>query len=411
MKKRILALLLVATMVLALSACGKKGPTDTEIKIWVADNAVEFTKQQVELWQATNEDYAVYNITVEPVGEGTAASNMITDVTSGADLFGFAQDQLARLVSAGAVTEIRGDNATFVKDSNGEGAVAAGTLGSKIYAYPMTADNGYFLYYDKSVVTDVSTLDKVIAQCEAAGKNFYYDIRSGWYDTAFFFAAGCKVTYETNDDGKFTVCNVNYANNDGVAVLKSIIKMIKSPMFQNGSSIGAATNIGAISTGVWDKDAAVALWGEDGYGCAKLPTVNIGGKEVQLSGFSGYKLIGIKPQEDSVKLAACHSLAQYLTGEACQIARFEAIGWGPSNLKAQASDAVKADKHLASLSEQSNYTIPQGTYPNSYWSDCESFGDSLLAGEYNNATDAQLMDALKGLEEKFRSAVDAAAEQ
>ncbi len=407
MKKRILALLLVATMVLALGACGKKGPTDTNITVWVADNVVDFTKEQIAKWQASNEDYAVYTINVEPVGEGDAAGNMITDVTGGADIFAFAQDQLGRLVSAGALTPVTGDNSKFVKDSNGEGAVAASTMGNTLYAYPLTADNGYFLYYDKSVVTDVSTLDKVIQQCEAAGKTFYYDIRSGWYNVAFFFAADCNVTYETDDNGNAIKCNVNYANDNGVAALKAILKMVQSPSFQNGSDIGQATNIGAISTGTWAKDAAVALWGEDGYGCSKLPTINLNGKETQMSGFGGYKLMGVKPQEDSAKLEACHSLVRFLTGEECQTARFEAVGWGPSNLKAQESDVVKADKHLSSLAEQSNYVIPQGAYPGSYWTDCESFGDSLIAGEYNNATDAQLLDALKALEEKFKGAVNA----
>lgn len=409
MKKRILALLLVATMVLALGACGKKEPTDTNITIWVADNTVDFTKEQAAKWQATDEAWAAYTINVEPVGEGDAAGNMIVDVTGGADIFAFAQDQLARLVSAGVLTAVAGDNAKFVQDSNIESAVNAAKLGNTIYAYPFTADNGYFLYYDKSVVTDVSSLEKIIAQCETAGKNFYYDIRSGWYNTAFFFAADCKVTYETDDDGKFTACNVNYASDNGVAALKAILKMIQSPAFVNGSSIGSGTDIGAISTGIWDKKSATDLWGADGYGCVKLPTVNIGGKDVQMSGFSGYKLMGIKPQEDSAKLKACHSLVQFLTGEECQIARFRDpnLGWGPSNKNAQAIDEVKNDKHLMAVADQSLYTIPQGPYPNSYWSDCESFGDSLIAGEYNNATDAQLMDALKGLEDKFKGAVDA----
>ena len=74
-----------------------------EIKIWVADAVVDFTNKQVADFIAANPQFAGYTVTVEAVGEGDAASNMITDVTAGADIYGFAQDQTARLVAAGAL--------------------------------------------------------------------------------------------------------------------------------------------------------------------------------------------------------------------------------------------------------------------------------------------------------------------
>ena len=74
-----------------------------EIKVWVAENVQTFTQDQIKAFQDANPQYAGYTVTVEPVGEGDAASNMITDVEGGADIYGFAQDQLARLVSAGAL--------------------------------------------------------------------------------------------------------------------------------------------------------------------------------------------------------------------------------------------------------------------------------------------------------------------
>ena len=96
-----------------------------------------------------------------------------------------------------------------------------------------------------------------------------------------------------------------YANDDVVGVevggaLKNIIALHKSPAFVNGSSISNATNVGAIVDGTWDSGAAKDLFG-DNYAAAKLPTV--GG--VQLSGFGGFKLLGVKPQTDKDKLEAC----------------------------------------------------------------------------------------------------------
>ena len=419
MKKRILALLMAATMVFGLAACGGKEETntdngstnagtenqvatDTNITIWVAENVVEFTKNQAETWKSQSETNKQFTIEVLPVGEGDAAGNMITDVTGGADIYGFAQDQLTRLVGAGALTPVVGENANFVGTQNDAGAASAAKMGDVTYAYPLTSDNGYFLYYDKSVITDVSTLDGIVKQCEAAGKNFYFDITSGWYNTAFFFATGAMVTYDTDATGAFTNCNINYASNEGVAALKAMIELAKSPSFQSGASVGSSTNAAAVVTGTWDKQSAQELWG-DNMGCAKLPTFTANGEQVQMSGFGGFKLLGIKPQTDSVKLAACHSLAQYLSGEEVQLARFKEVGWGPSNLKAQQSEEVKADPTLSALAQQLAFTVPQGQYPGAYWDRCTALGNDIIGDLYDEKTDAELLEILTTLQNDFIS--------
>jgi len=375
-----------------------------EIKVWVADNVVDFTNQQIDAFKEANPDFAGYDYIVEPVGEGDAAGNMITDVEAGADVFGFAQDQIARLVAAGALIDVEPGNAEIVEAENDPGAVAAATVGDVLYAYPLTSDNGYFLYYDKSVVSDPSTLEGILADCEAAGKNFYMEINSGWYQTAFFFATGAELTYETDDEGNFTACNAGYATDEGLLALKEMVELKASPSFQNGSAVGEATNVAAIVDGTWDAAAAQDLFGEN-YACAKLPTFEAAdGNTYQMSGFGGFKLLGVKPQEDEDKLAACDALAAWLSGEEAQIARFEAVEWGPSNLSAQASDAVQANEALAALAEQLQFTIPQGQYPGDYWSLATSLGDSIISGELSvDSSDDDLMAALTKFQETCES--------
>ena len=391
--KKILALLLALVMIFALAACGQKAPAKT-LKVWVPEATVEFTKAQIDEFQKAHTEYADYAVSVEPVGEGDAASNMLTDVEAGADIFNFAQDQLARLVSAGALTQLSDENAAIVAQENDAGSVAAATMGGTVYAYPLTSDNGYFLYYDKSVVSDPSSLSAILADCEKAGKDFYMEINSGWYQPAFFFGAGCSLTYDTDDTGAFTACNIDYASDVGVGALKAMIELHKSPAFKNGSSVSNATNAAAIVDGTWDSSAAKELFG-DNYACAKLPQVDINGKATQLGGFGGFKLLGVKPQTDAEKLAFCDALALYLSSGDVQLARYNAVGWGPSNIAAKADPAVQADEALAALGEQLSYTIPQGQYPGDYWSLATALGDSVIAGEYDNAVDAALMAALQ----------------
>ena len=71
------------------------------------------------------------------------------------------------------------------------------------------------------------------------------------------------------------------------------------------------------------------------------------------------------------------------------------VGWGPSNLVAQADPAVQADEALSALGQQLAFAIPQGQYPGDYWSLAEALGDSIIAGDYNDADDAALLAALQ----------------
>lgn len=106
--KKFLSMLLAVAMLLTVCAFSVAETTgfDGEIKVWVADAAVEFTRAQIDAFKAANAEYANMTVTVEPMGEGDAATAMITDVESGADIYGFAQDQLSRLVAAGALEEV-----------------------------------------------------------------------------------------------------------------------------------------------------------------------------------------------------------------------------------------------------------------------------------------------------------------
>ena len=395
--KKILALVL--TLVMALSCASiASAAYSGEIEVWVADATVEFTKAQLEAFKATSDEYANLTFKVEPVGEGDAASNMITDVEGGADVYAFAQDQLARLVAAGALIDVLPENAEILKAENDAGSVAAATMGDLLYAYPMTSDNGYFLYYDKSVISDPSTLEGILAACEAAGKNFYFEINNGWYIPAFFFGAGCTLTYESDANGNLVACTCDYASENGLKALKAIIEMCKSPNFVNGSAADKATNLGAMVTGTWNADPLKAMLGEN-YAAVKLPTVS----GFQLGGFGGFKLMGVKPQTDEDKLAVCDAVALYLTSGAVQQARYEAVGFGPSNLAAQQSEAVKADVALSALASQLQYCIGQGQYPGDYWTLAGAMGDSVMADEYDNMTDEQLMEVLTNFQETCKS--------
>ena len=100
--------------------------------------------------------------------------------------------------------------------------------------------------------------------------------------------------------------------------------------------------------------------------------------------------MGVKPQTDAKKQAVLHLLAQYLTNEECQMARYNQFQWGPSNMNAQASEAVQANISLAALAKQNNYGQPQGQIHGSWWDIAKLLGAQAKAA----ASDADLQKAL-----------------
>ena len=411
MKKRLFTLLLSLLLCLpALTSCRIGTDSREEILVWVAEEIVPFTRTQCDAFLKNNPEIAEdYRITVSAMGEGEAATQMLTDVESGADVYAFAQDQLGRLVQAGALSKLGGSYLNDVKNNNDEGSVSASTVGSTVYAYPLTSDNGYFLYYDKSVVKDPTSLNAILADCKAAGKSLYMDNQSGWYLVSFFFGAGCSYTTESNDRGEITRVNCDFDSDAGLAAMKTMVNAVKSGGFQRSDSFASQFNpdggkAGAAISGTWDAAAIKNYLGEN-YGVAKLPVMQTDGGDRQMGSWAGYKLMGVNPTQDDDAVVVSHRLAAYLTSEAVQLARYEAKGWGPSNKAAQENEKVKADEALSALRAQLAFAPPQPQCSANFWAKMEAFGTEINAGTYNSHSDAALRAALKELADYLRADV------
>ena len=433
--KKILAIMLALVLVLGLAACGGSTTTTTttpsnstdttktntepaaqgsselagtyDIVVWVGENAVELTQKQIAAYNETNTDGITFNATVNPVSEATAADQMLVDVNAGADLYCFAQDQFARLVQGGALNQLGSKASETVRAANDPGVVGAATAGDVLFAYPLTSDNGYFMYYDKSVIPeeDLDSLEALIADCEAADKYFAFEANtSAWYIASWFFGTGCvsEWTTETTDDGgvEFVSVNDTFDSANGLIAVKGMKKLVDSPMHLSSSKAAEFANGAAIVvTGTWDYEAAESILG-DNLGATDLPSFEVDGNTYHLGSFNGCKLMGVKPQgDDVVKQAALHRLAQYLTDYERQMERFEALSWGPANLEAQQNEAVQANPGLAALLKQSPYSVPQGQIHGSWWDIAKVIADDVKAAE----DEAGLQQALDNYRDKVAS--------
>jgi arabinogalactan oligomer/maltooligosaccharide transport system substrate-binding protein len=237
----------------------------------------------------------------------------------------------------------------------------------------MTSDNGYYLYYDTSVITNPDSLEQIIADCEAAyaakeGDNdnylFRFALENAWYTASFFFATGCTSTWTTREDGEFTAVQDDFNSAKGMIAMKGMQKLASSKIYDSDADKYA--NAAAWVTGIWNANKAEEHFG-DNFGVTDLPSFTVDGQSYHLGSYSGNKLMGVKPQADAEKAAFCSALALYLTNEECQMERYNLVQWGPSNLAAQQSEAVQANPSLAALAKQNAYATPQPQIFGGWW--------------------------------------------
>ncbi len=402
--KKLLSITAVTSLL--LSGCGgaggegdssteKKESSDTvALTVWCAEEDNGLMNQIISGFQAQHSDIA-FEFTVNNCAEGDCKNTLLGDVNNAPDVFTFSDDQLATFAASGVLKPI--ENPDDIISRNAEGSVAAASLNDELYAYPLTADNGYFLYYNKAYLSesDVATMDGILDVASSNGKKFTMDWSSGWYLYSFFGNTGLEVGI--NDDGISNYCtwNSTEGNIKGVDVANAMIAIGQNPGFQNGGDDalkeGAAngTVIAGVS-GVWVADDLKAVWG-DNLGAVKLPTYTCAGQQVQMSSYAGYKLIGVNSYSKNKEWAS--KFADWVSNEENQKLRFEMRSQGPSNINAAASPEVKESVALSAVMSQAEHSKLQRVGA-AYWEPVVEFGQAMANNNTNGLSLQDYMDEM-----------------
>lgn len=430
--KKVLALGLVGAMAISMAACGKtssstnnggSGNSGTSnetvsLRVWGGEEDQNLLKELVEKFKTTYPDQK-FNIEIGVESEATAKDTILTDVEAAADVFAFASDQIVDLNNAKALANIEDMDSALqnyakksiadVKAANGEGSVEAASIDGKLMAFPMTGGNGYFLYYDSSVISeeDAATWDTLLAAADKAGKKVGMTLASGWYNASFFYGAG--FTTGLNDDGT-TAIDFNGTSKDGytgVQVTQSMLNIASNKAFMaiadgDISNQIAGGTLAAVISGTWDAENAQKVFG-DGYAATKLPTYTLDGKQVQQGSVSGYKLIGVNAYSKNVGWATV--LAEFLTNEESQTTRFEQRQLAPTNKKVAASDEVSKNVAIAASGAQDAYGVIQ-TVSAKYWDPAKTFGEMIAQGSISATDEKAIQDALDTMVEGAKAAVE-----
>ena len=403
MKKRLLSILLggalLAGSTLGVTACSGKS---NKITLWGPSAQQESLKEMVAQFLEENPDFGL-EIELGVAGEGDAYSMMSNDAQSGADVFAYANDQVVKLISLGALARLNDATVTELKSSNVLASVEAGKVGDYFYGYPYAADNGFFMFYDSSVVSedDAKTLEGVLAACKAKKKYFLYQLTTGWYAGSFIYGAGGEYTaiYDglvvseviCNFDEKAPDSNYTYGELGGQQLIdlrtaNDYVVDGDDTQISNYLNAKGGSKLGACITGTWNAkliQSKLQTTDEDGnlvdhYAATTLPTwkSSLDGKTYNWKSFAGYKLYGVNAYSKHIDKA--HQLAAFLSSEKMQEKRFDDNQIGPSNTKVAALPKVTENLAISTINKQiATNSVIQRPTPDAYWTEMESFANAM----------------------------------
>lgn len=434
MKKRLicalLILVLVASCLTVLTACKK----DKVIMLWGPEEQREVWLKYANQFKEANADaFKGYVFDYAGSGDAGAYGNMSVDPTKGAAIYSFANDQMANLANLNALSPLAGSDLEWSQTNNIAAAVEATKMGDKYMAYPLQADNGFFMFYNKQYFVGTSVWDATKDDLKegytmrdlyaALEENSAYagdktkimwPANDSWYISGIFFGVGgdYEVTYDAHGKQQSASCNFAYTLPEGVTdynkgdftVGYAAVQAIKNTYTNADGTINAHflypgntgyndlvsyytdpngefkdTPMVATINGTWKASELKERWG-DNYRATVLPMVeDDAGNKYAWKTFAGYKHLGVNPlcefvADNPSNIEILHKLAQYLSSKEIQVERYNGWNAGPSNKEALEDDAVKADVALKALNAQYDRVC---VYPASHALAGQSVGNGL----------------------------------
>ncbi len=385
-----------------LSGCNhsKTELPKVELSIWSAEEDQEFLHKVIDSFEKKYAKEAAFHITMSVEDETTCRDTVLADPEVAADLYSFAGDQFYALQQAGALLEVTEHTEDIIRDLGGRQSetVKSAMADGRLYAYPATASNGYFLYYNRAYYTeeDVQTLDRILQIAAENSRKFFMDFSSGWYLYSFFQGAGLSVEFNTQrntNDCNWNAVDTKYT---GLQVAQALLDIASHNGFISAATEdfkkGVQENDTFIAgvSGAWDAKAVESAWG-DNYAAVKLPTFTLAGDQVQMHSFTGYKLVGVNSCTKSPKWAK--RLAEWITNEENQELRFTMRGERPANVTAASSAEVQSDPVMVALNEQSEFGHLQNV-AETFWTPTNLFGTEIAAKNPDGTDLQKLLDQL-----------------
>lgn len=369
----------------ALAESSFGGEDNISLRVWASDKAVPLVRKQIESFKALYPGKTFKKIELTAYGEYDAATQLVNDPNTAADVMTVPSDPLNRLDYAKVISPVK--FAAEVKSRDAENSVNAATYNNTLYAYPHSVDNGYYLVYDKNVVSaeNAKTLEGTLEACKKAKKQFVMDCENGFYSCIFAFTGGAVIdgfesdgeTQKFKDYDEETAVNTLQAFSKLMHDYKGTFVSHDPSQIASGFSNGI---VGAGFDGTWNASADKSALGSR-YGAAKLPAITVNNTKRQIVPMQGlkYNVVNSKSKFPN----AAQMLAYYLTDEACQKQNAQQFGWTPSNKAVQNSAVVKNNALMNAMKAQAEFACPQISVQGTFWQAMGNLGVDLMSNQTN----------------------------
>lgn len=333
------------------------------------------------------------------------------------DLYSFSCDKSTPLAAAGALATVPDEYAEQMKTTLSETSYASATFNGDLVGYAYTASNGYFTYYDSSlpgidaIVHDnkagsiVDNVEDWLKYCEDNGKKFAYNIKEAFYTVGALVTFGASFKVEYTRDGAVKKVTSDFATEKGLKAAKMMLKIMKSPAVVYTQDAPGVNDVAFCVNGAWalsnDSEGNKSAYTDAKVKTTTLPNATIDGETKHIRSFAGTKLYGVNPSKssgNSDRLNVLHGIANYLTSDDVQSARFDESQQAPSSKKVSAMDKVKSNAAISALANQSADGIAQANLPANIWSAPATFATWAYENAKNDVTDDDIMTQLQQLD-------------
>jgi len=317
-----------------LTACGNSVPAQTiKLKVWGPQQEQNFLFGAAERYLEANPNLDI-EFEIAAVSEVELKGFLTLDTPSGADVFSFLDDQLPGLVRAGGLAKVQ-QFKQVVTNRNIPWTIDVSTFEGELYAYPYTADNGVYMFYDKRYISaeEMISLDTILAKAASLNSKINIDQMGGWGMTMWFIPENTlawdgetqTITWNSQNGIEAAQAMMSYYATNLIVDTNALIPTL---FLENNAGRLESGIIAAVS-GYWQAPDITNILGEN-MGTMKMPTyTNLVGETHQFGSMVGARLVGVNPF--SSQPAQAHAFANWLTSEENQTIKAKELKITPSN--------------------------------------------------------------------------------
>lgn len=385
-----------------------KGWTGT-INVGAPLGEMQFMKDLLADFNADTQSSVTFNVTQWE--EGSGPDNLPQALGDGPDIFPFVSDQTIGFYQRNALAQLPNSAVSSIKSQMGDAIASYAKLNgtSKYIGYPFASDNGYVMFYNKTLaanagISDMSqvSMTELLTVAKSKGYEVDFPINNA------FYAAGSLMSYN-NGESLYTLrmktggtsysVSSSFDSAAGLAAAKKIREIFDFiPTLQLATDTPTQTNEVLATIVDCSKVSGFKLDMGSDYAAAPLPFID-DSKTARYANYSGLKFYGINPGRAGNHMDLANAVAEYLVSEKAQQKRFQVLNYKPTLQSLLAKSEIANEPHIKALNEQGEKnTIALTAIDSSLWSNAEVAIKAIKALPAN-ATDAQFKAILKDLDD------------